>query len=274
MFIKLSTSTKAFVLGIAALTVNITLWRAFPIGLFWPTAAGLLLLLAAMFDSRARIRFIASALLFPLSYLLILVGNHLIVRATPHIMDAAFGDLGHNISLRFYQWTLHQVAFYRLLGVVYQALIFFIAVTVVSSDRRSTFLRCAVFAAVVAPLCYVLFPAVGPAHVGDPNAARNCMPSLHVTWAILCLLHIARRFRWIAAIFLGLTLTAVIGLGEHYLIDIAGALPFTAFVVFAEFTLWRGSRRIWFAPLVLPAGAVALERQPGFGQFVGSPSET
>ncbi len=74
-------------------------------------------------------------------------------------------------------------------------------------------------------------PAVGPAWVGVVNAPRNAMPSLHMTWALLALWYSPRRLLWASAVSVRLTALATVGLGEHYLIDLAAAVPFTWAVV-------------------------------------------
>ena len=102
-------------------------------------------------------------------------------------------------------------------------------------------------------LLYGVCPAVGPGRLlgaGFPRgpvptlslspldgvrimAPRNCMPSLHTGWALLLCWH-TRRFglawRLAGAAWLGLTLVATLGLGEHYLVDLIVALPFAVLV--------------------------------------------
>jgi hypothetical protein len=106
-------------------------------------------------------------------------------------------------------------------------------------------------AALLGYVCYALVPTIGPrAFFGEAfpvlNASgtiletrptvdfdathfRNAVPSLHVTWAALALL--ACRGRSVLAcglmaVFLGFTILATLGLGEHYLIDLIVAAPF------------------------------------------------
>ena len=99
---------------------------------------------------------------------------------------------------------------------------------------------------------YLYVPAVGPgpffgsnlALVLDPSniegsgsvigdVPRNCMPSLHVTWAALAFLATRRRASWVRVVsgaFLLLTVLATLGLACHYLIDLVVAAPFVLFV--------------------------------------------
>ncbi|MFG1769456.1 DUF5933 domain-containing protein [Nocardia salmonicida] len=115
----------------------------------------------------------------------------------------------------------------------------------------------------VGPLFYVLFPVVGPMfafgadghgfQVGnfwptalpplDSNPAalpfdeftpRNCMPSMHTAWALSLFIHTRRDvdgsrapiwMRWGGAFWLAATVTATLGFGYHYGVDlVAGAV--------------------------------------------------
>lgn len=110
---------------------------------------------------------------------------------------------------------------------------------------------------VVGPAIYMLFPVVGPTYafgtdgqgfqVGDywptilppvdlsPHAvafdhvtARNCMPSMHLAWALAVFVHSrggARWARWGGTLWLSGTIIATLGFGYHYGVDlIAGAV--------------------------------------------------
>lgn len=101
---------------------------------------------------------------------------------------------------------------------------------------------------------YFCLPGVGPQHtfgsafpidLPDPNGVkpallvpsgdwpRNAMPSMHTSWAFLILLA-TRNMPLIARIgaltFMIATLISTLGLGEHYLIDLVVAIPFTVAV--------------------------------------------
>lgn len=63
-----------------------------------------------------------------------------------------------------------------------------------------------------------------------PDAPRNCVPSLHFGWALMLFLNtrgLSRAIRGVSAAFLGVTALATLGLGEHYLVDLVVAVPFT-----------------------------------------------
>ena len=87
---------------------------------------------------------------------------------------------------------------------------------------------------------YALFPAVGPGQfdftrqVPTPYAPDNCMPSMHLTWALLIAIN-ARSLRlriglWIYAAAM---VVATLALREHYLIDLIAAVPYTLGVQWA-----------------------------------------
>lgn len=108
-------------------------------------------------------------------------------------------------------------------------------------ERPRTLIRAAVIGAAMALPFYLLFPAVGPkfAFANFPSAAahllpvisthpRNCVPSMHFTWALLLALNVTdRRWRWIFALFAALMSFATVASGQHYFIDIIVAIPFT-----------------------------------------------
>jgi hypothetical protein len=100
---------------------------------------------------------------------------------------------------------------------------------------------------------YSAFPATGPAYVAGPSfpsaalslaalrhlnvrpipmnwqIARNAMPSLHMTWALLIWFNCKPFSRWVRALalcFVFLTVFDTLGTGEHYLIDLVVAFPF------------------------------------------------
>jgi hypothetical protein len=96
---------------------------------------------------------------------------------------------------------------------------------------------------------YFLFPVCGPKFafpqfpfnppdpatlagklIAVPPAPRNAVPSLHMASALVAFMH-ARRYGWIAcavaAVFVTGTFLATMGTGEHYLVDLLVAVPFT-----------------------------------------------
>jgi hypothetical protein len=83
----------------------------------------------------------------------------------------------------------------------------------------------------------------------DPAGWRNGMPSLHLGSVLLGYWH-ARPFgRWaklVAGVFVVGTILATMGLGEHYMVDLVVALPFTLMiqaVCTPDRVEWRRARR-------------------------------
>ena len=99
-----------------------------------------------------------------------------------------------------------------------------------------------------------------------PEIIRNCMPSLHTTWALLIVMNTRTLSPWprhSAVVFAILTLIATLVSGEHYLIDLVVAVPFAVTVQSVArlsvglpcrwFALWFGSACVaaWFYVLVV-----------------------
>lgn len=127
---------------------------------------------------------------------------------------------------------------------------------------------------------YYLMPGIGPraalgfmwpTRMPDPNtiplaaianfsdAPRNLMPSLHMTWALLIAMAAARiglAARIGAWVFVAATFASTLGLGEHYLVDLIVAVPFTVAVHgLASFT---GAGEKWRARALAAAGGLAM----------------
>ena len=102
---------------------------------------------------------------------------------------------------------------------------------------------------------YNMLPACGPVHVfrsGFPwhplstadamqmnpfpiliTGARNAIPSLHMAWVLLVWWNSRGLPRWVRAIalaFVLFTVLATLGTGEHYLVDLVVAFPFSLMV--------------------------------------------
>jgi len=159
-------------------------------------------------------------------------------------------------SLGFDGLTLARYAygtpwFRSLLIAVYGGLPLAFATVWVFGKPAPAMIRSLLFAAVAGYVLYDVFPAVGPAHAFadfpriapqgfgwihpiDAHAARNCVPSLHFTWAMLLVWNCrARAVRVFTVVFLFLTALATVGGGEHYFFDLIVSVPFCAVVQFA-----------------------------------------
>jgi spermidine synthase len=109
-------------------------------------------------------------------------------------------------------------------------------------------LRLYVFAGIAASLLYHLCPITGPRFLFEgyfPHAlppadtvlldstivrptARNGMPSMHFASSLLLWMNAGYVGRWARAgfaVLVGLTVLATLGLGEHYLVDLAAGVP-------------------------------------------------
>ncbi|MGW7237442.1 phosphatase PAP2 family protein [Streptomyces sp. NPDC054804] len=92
-------------------------------------------------------------------------------------------------------------------------------------------------------------PPVDPPHPMpfDAFTPRNCMPSLHTAWAVAIFIHSRsgpRVLRFAGAFWLVATLTATLGFGYHYGVDLVAGVVFTLTV---EATL-RSFDRGWDRP--------------------------
>jgi hypothetical protein len=129
---------------------------------------------------------------------------------------------------------------------VYLALPFVLAagVGLVALERRPrALLERLLIAPMLGVLIYLIVPACGPVFVPppafsgpphplavDPAVWRNALPSLHLTWAAL-LWPAWGRVRWsLGSAFVIFTAACCLGDGQHYLVDLLAAVPFTALV--------------------------------------------
>jgi hypothetical protein len=163
--------------------------------------------------------------------------------------DGVFGLQPSYLVARMVQSYLPALRTFRL---VYDALPLAIACGYVASSRVSAarLAKSLVLAGVIGRFLHFLIPAAGPkwALSGlfpavvptitadwmrpfEGKAVFNCVPSLHLAWALLIFLQLRRSKSTIAmvisAVFLTCTAISTLALGEHYLFDLIIALPFT-----------------------------------------------
>jgi hypothetical protein len=122
------------------------------------------------------------------------------------------------------------------------------------------------FAGCLAYALYFVMPVVGPfpylggdfaallgaggvpvSHMDYSTIPRNCVPSMHTSWAVLAFLATRQRHfavRCASFLFMVLTLLATIGFGHHYLVDLVVAAPFVLLVraLCAVRLPWAGER--------------------------------
>jgi hypothetical protein len=138
---------------------------------------------------------------------------------------------------------------------------------------RSNLMTAFVVGGVCGFIFYQICPGLGPvyvfgsrfpAHLPAPGqfdlvmyrgaGARNAMPSMHMTWAVLVwwsAWELTPLARFIASGFAALTFLATLGFGEHYLVDLIVAVPFALLI--EAICAFRRDRKT-----ALGAGAVGL----------------
>jgi len=170
------------------------------------------------------------ALWFPAAYLITFVVLFLLALLSPKTIDSAL-DLG--VGRHMMAWASLHPASKTFFRCIYVELPVAMAVVVASSKEPLHIVRALVVAALLALPFYVVFPATGPLEIGQREAARNCMPSLHFTWAIMLAYYSTRRLRPAFILFAALTAISTLTTGEHYLVDLIAAIPFTWFCIWA-----------------------------------------
>ncbi|HET7106580.1 MAG TPA: phosphatase PAP2 family protein [Candidatus Acidoferrum sp.] len=203
-------------------------------------------------------------------------------RARPRVLDLYLYSFDASLRIQpafvMGQWFARFRTFAAASEIVYIALPVAIGLTFAGCVKRD---RGNAVPAVVAFLItgpigacfYTLFPALGPAHIFlgkfpwgaltlqqaqnlflEPLALagpRNAIPSLHAAWIFLVLwyaqkLSLAERI--VAGGFVFFTLCATLGTGEHYLVDLVVAVPFTVLILgIAKILCAQGSRGAWVA---------------------------
>jgi len=111
----------------------------------------------------------------------------------------------------------------------------FVVLTLIALDRKRshTLILKILIAAVAAGLLCAIVPACGPGYLARGDLAqrpRDCIPSGHLAWALLLFWHSRREWgkaaQALCGLYVALTFLATLGSGEHYLIDLAVAVPF------------------------------------------------
>jgi len=226
-----------------------------------------------------------------------------------HFLYALDWSLGGPAAFYVGRWFARFPALYRCEALIYFSLPMALAALYASHLKwrpgrgRTDILRLLYSNAIIGFSLYFLYPASGPIYafgsafpwsppmkvalaaipIDDPP---NCVPSLHLAGALLIWWNLRgwRRARPLALIYLLLTGLATLGSGEHYLIDLLTALPYSVMIqgiatrgrdkyfpalagavtTFGWMALLRGSvpaliGQPWLLwPLVLLTGAAAL----------------
>lgn len=172
-------------------------------------------------------------------------------------IDAAFG----NITIPMVQWFEKAPPIFQALVLEVYSLLTIVLFIVVAlfirenKEKRYNIIRVLIVPFGLAFICYSVIPVTGPIYafatqyfpysmpdvakisggqVFIPPAARNGMPSMHLTGALLIWLLTAglnrKTYFYFSTLFLIITAYATIAFGEHYLLDLVVALPFAAFI--------------------------------------------
>lgn len=227
-------STRNFsltdLLLVAPWVVMVTICATHHVAAFflWSVAGGAILILRRAFWGGGR-GDLTVAFALPLFVALSAFGNAWVIRMTPHTRDALLLQWDFGVEAAVRSWAVASPLM-PTIEVVYNALPFavILAVAATSGAMRSRLLWALGLGGALVVPCYVLCPAVGPVHLAEPYAFRNCMPSMHLTWALLLPVHLRGRFRWAAWFFAAITALTTLATGEHYLPDLIAALPWTA----------------------------------------------
>jgi len=190
----------------------------------------------------------------PLAFftLCVAIVDAIVLHFTPHTIDARMLAFDHrwffSISTATWHWAQAHLLAGDFFYFIYLSLPCIAVLILVDLDAKSCWRL--VLVLLMSSICavpfYLLFPAVGPLHIGAPNAHRNCLPSLHLTWAIVLWRAAKPGWEsWAMALFVPLTAISTLTTGEHYLIDLITALPYAA---------------CW---------SLAIRRKPGAGKLEG-----
>jgi hypothetical protein len=101
---------------------------------------------------------------------------------------------------------------------------------------------------------------------------RNTMPSLHAAWIYLVFWYarsLSRVEKIVAGVLVFFTLCATLGIGEHYIIDLVVAVPYTVFIIALVNLIVSRGRSVFLVPLSVGllstlAWFAALRFAPGF----------
>jgi len=158
-------------------------------------------------------------------------------------------------------WLDDAIPFWAASGLVYSAIyLFLLASFVAIRDLAvvSRFVYACVFTQLVAAACFVVWPTVYPRELYPIPAGAghlemvviqmtrgldtpaNCLPSLHVSTAVLCAcaLYADQKSRWWALVALPLALSTLT-FKQHYVVDVGAGLLLGLLAYFAFFK-WQG----------------------------------
>lgn len=214
------------------------------------------------------------------SALAIVAGEHLTPSTFDYYLYAADLSMGGAFAFRIAEAVLRSELRVSI-EAAYVGLPLAVALVYVLADDGARLLRCLLWIAVVGSAGYVLFPGVGtvvtfgarfPANPPPLSALsllqrwptgvpRNCMPSLHTSWALALWWTAPARWRLAVRVYVALVLLGTVVEGGHYLIDVLASVPFAVAMDLATDRQWTRAA----LALSLFGGSLALIR---FGSSV------
>jgi predicted membrane-bound spermidine synthase len=207
---------------------------------------------------------------------------HFTIMLHPGVLDSPFlaaeSAIGIDTGLSFARWGIRTPGVYPTLIAVYVELP--LALSIIATVQHISMakpgavrrgpdaLLLFIVAGFIGSFFYHLVPVIGPrpflenwpndapsplqltlkVTYGVKGAFRNCVPSLHTTWALLlywCARPLNIPARIFGFLFLIGTLAATITLGEHYVLDLIMAFPFSLAIrsLFSSYLPWSNRAR-------------------------------
>jgi hypothetical protein len=210
---------------------------------YWCALAGFLLIMVVSFIRGTKDKYddfcVGAAI--PIFCILLTYISQITIWLRPVTIDAQLRAVDLSLGLDGFALTrwLYPTWAWAIVAAIYPSLPLVMA-GAWAFEKSRLLLHTAVIGAVLAAPIYLLFPAVGPqyAFFGYPEKLaspvpagpypRNCVPSMHFTWALLLAMN-ARNKYWKAflSLYAVLMMFVTVAGGEHYFIDVLVAIPFT-----------------------------------------------
>jgi hypothetical protein len=163
----------------------------------------------------------------------------LIIRLCPHTIDLELMRIdrmmGFNVAHFAAHFADHRIVL-LLLAIAY--LMLPVVMTTAWTIEQGIMLRRTILiGGLFCFIVYYAFPAVGlawfdwSAPSSIPISPRNCLPSMHFSWSLMIAWNVQSRWLRVGLWFYAaLIAVATLALGEHYLIDLIVAVPYTVAV--------------------------------------------
>lgn len=243
------------------------------VGFGWLLALALWRLRATDRQRRSTARIVLVGVLMPAFFVTGVGWTVLTSRLLPEVLDAFvyYGDATLPLnSFHVGRWFAAFPILRAIAGPIYEfqwgILLLLWMRQLVDENPKRDLLETAFVGTLVGVSIYYVFPVVGPLYafadvwprhlpsadavrllpaIGPPEF-RNCVPSMHNAWAILCVWHARdyeRPIRVGSWLLLVITALATLGFGYHYVLDIVVAWP-AALLIQALTTRPPRSRRV------------------------------